>query len=33
MLDQRQLLNPRIGLAQLDTDMRGKPYQTFSRSV
>ena len=33
MLDQRQLADPRIGLAQLDTDMRGKPYQAFSRSV
>ena len=33
MLDQRQLADPRIGLAQLDTNMRGKPYQAFSRSV
>ena len=33
MLDQRQLADPRIGLAQLDTDMRGKPDLAFSRSV
>ena len=33
MLDQRQLADPRIGLAQFDTDMRGKPYQAFPRSV
>src|SRR5215831_12941537 len=33
MLDQRQLPDPRIALTQLDTDMRGKPYQAFSRSV
>jgi hypothetical protein len=33
MLDQRQLADPRIGLAQLDTDLRGKPYQALSRSV
>jgi len=33
MLDQRQLADPRIGLAQLDTDMRGKSYQALSRSV
>ena len=26
MLNQRQLADPRIGLAQLDTDMGGKPY-------
>ena len=25
MLDQRQLANPRIGLARFDTDVRGKP--------
>jgi hypothetical protein len=25
MLDKRQLADPRIGLAQLDTDMHGKP--------
>src|SRR5215472_13740846 len=33
MLDQRQLADPRIGLTQLDTDMRGKPYQALARSV
>ena len=33
MLDKRQLADPRIGLAQLDTDMRGRPYQALSRSV
>ena len=33
MLDQCELPDPRIGLTQLDTDMRGKPYQAFSRSV
>ena len=33
VLDQRQLADPRIGLAQLDTDMRGKPDQAFSRSI
>ena len=27
MLDQRELPDPRIGLAQLDTDLRGKPDQ------
>src|SRR5690349_12562533 len=32
-LDQRQLADPHIGLAQLDTDMGGKPYQALSRSV
>ena len=26
MLDQCELPDPRIGLTQLDTDMRGKPY-------
>jgi hypothetical protein len=26
MLNQRQLADSRIGLAQLDTDMGGKPY-------
>jgi hypothetical protein len=29
MLDQRQLANPRIGLAQLDTDMRGTRPTAF----
>src|SRR5215467_9831516 len=33
MLDQRQLADPRIGLAQLDTGMRGKSYQALARSV
>src|ERR1700728_2935161 len=33
MLDQRQLADPHIGLAQLDTDMRGKPDQAFSCSI
>ena len=33
MLDQCQLADPRIGLAQLDTDMGGKPYPALSRSV
>src|SRR5262249_40352600 len=33
MLDQRELPNPRIGLPQPDTDLRGKPDQAFSRSV
>jgi transposase-like protein len=33
MFDQRQLADPRIGLAKLDTHMRGKPYQAFSRPV
>jgi hypothetical protein len=30
VLDQRQLADPRVGLAQLDTDMRGKAYQAIN---
>ena len=33
MLDQRQLADPRIGLAQLDTNTRGKSYQALSHSI
>ena len=33
MLDQRQLADPRIGLAQLDAACAGQPHQAFSRPV